>query len=65
VGTASLLFGVILIIVGSFFGIIGLLWFPSSELSLEGKIFAVLVVPVPTLVVGGLLLRKFDNDRKK
>jgi len=63
-GTASLVFGIILIIVGS---VIAYDTFPGISTN-ESPIFyllAVLIVTVPMFVIGGLLLRKFDKDRKK
>jgi len=29
------------------------------------RLLAILIIPVPLIVVGGLLLRKYDRDRKK
>ena len=66
-GTVSLVFGMILI----GFGLFITLWMfvemvqvgDRENFALYG--FAFLIVPVPIFVVGGLLLRKYDRDRKK
>ena len=66
-GTSSLVFGIILIIVGSGFGVLWLLRAPSyfTESGLWAPIVAVLIFTVPMFAIGGFLLRKYDRDKKK
>jgi len=66
-GTASLVFGIILIIIGAGIGVSWLNSAPSiiAESGLVATILAGLVLLVPMFTIGGLLLRKFDKDRKK
>jgi len=67
VGTASLVFGLILIGFGLFFS----LWMFVEMIQGGGQVEFVyyglgfLIFAVPIFVVGGLFLRKFDKDRKK
>jgi len=66
-GTASLVFGLILIGAGVVFAY-NLLTSPSFYTGPDDALalllgFAILVAPLMTL--GGLLLRKYDKDRKK
>jgi len=69
VGTASLVFGLILIGIGLYlvFLILGINPTGSSEAMqlLTGFVIGILVLATPFFVVGGLLLRKYDRDRKK
>jgi len=62
VGTASLVFGLILIGVGIY---ILLIVKTYSDVDLVWDMFVRLVIAVPSFVIGGLLLRKYDKDRKK
>jgi len=65
-GTASLVFGLILIGFGLFLSLwIFVEMINSSDPDLIAYGFVFLVFVVPTFVVGGLLLRVFDKDRKK
>jgi ABC-type dipeptide/oligopeptide/nickel transport system permease component len=62
VGTASLVFGLILIGVGIY---ILLIVKTYSDVDLVWDMFVRLVIALPSFVIGGLLLRKYDKDRKK
>jgi len=62
-GTASLVIGLGLIILG-FFLIIQTFVSPST-VEYEYVLFATLIVSAPLIAVGGLLLRKYDRDKKK
>jgi len=65
VGEASLVFGVISILAG-FYLLFAIL--ESMELEPQHAMsnqIAIIIFPVPLMVIGGLLLRKFDSDRKK
>ena len=64
-GTASLIFGVILIIIGMIFGAEALLFLPSGfdEEPVSATI-VILILTIPFFVIGGLLLRKYDRDKK-
>ncbi len=67
-GTASLVFGVLLIIVGVGFGVSGLIWLPSGITTTGDTLIpigVVLLVTVPMFVIGGLLLRNYDKNKKK
>ncbi len=62
-GTASLVFGMILIGAGLYF-----IFVVTTSVTEEDAIFdlfARLIVGIPMMVIGGLLLRKYDRDRKK
>ena len=61
-GTASLVFGLILIGVGIY---ILLIVKTYSDVDLVWDMFVRLVIALPSFVIGGLLLRKYDKDRKK
>jgi len=65
-GTASLVFGLILIGVGIYiaFSLLGAIN-PDDEEDLQALGLGYLILVTPMIVVGGLLLRKFDRDRKK
>jgi len=63
-GTASLVFGLISIGFGILFTLVWLIVLSSSEFNVEGFYLA-LIVSIVLFVIGGLLLRKFDKDRKK
>ena len=65
-GTASLVFGIILIIIGAGIGVYWLGWASSgiAESGLFATVLAGLILMVPMFVIGGLLLRKYDKDRK-
>lgn len=67
-GTASLVFGLILIGIGLFFGL-GFFYvivvYPEILNNLVWALLVSIVFTIPFLVVGGLLLRKYDRDRKK
>ena len=65
-GTASLVFGLILIGFGLLFSYAGLevlAYSPESDTGLYA--IAILIVIVPLFGIGGLLLRKYDRDRKE
>jgi len=62
VGTASLVFGLILIGVGIY---ILLIVKTYSDVDLVWDMFVRLVISIPSFVIGGLLLRKYNKDRKK
>ncbi len=65
-GTASLVFGLITIGFGIFFGFgIMIYIMPDATLELWGRIIVWVGFTVPFLALGGVLLKKFDNDRKK
>ncbi len=61
-GTASLVFGLILIGVGIY---ILLIVKTYSDVDLVWDMFVRLVISIPSFVIGGLLLRKYNKDRKK
>ncbi len=61
-GTTSLVFGLILIGVGIY---ILLIVKTYSDVDLVWDMFVRLVIALPSFVIGGLLLRKYDKDRKK
>jgi len=65
-GTASLVFGLILIGVGIYiaFHLLGAANMESEE-DLQAVGLGYLIIVIPMIVIGGLLLRKFDSDRKK
>jgi len=64
-GTASLVFG--LMIIGAGIYVANGLWgFQQNEVDqFVFFLFGFAIVPVPLFVIGGLLLRKYDRDRKK
>ncbi len=64
-GTASLVFGVILIAVGAimFFYVFTYAFEPDTPT--YAIVLALLLLAVPEIVVGGLLIRKYDKDKKK
>jgi len=65
-GTASLVFGLISIGFGIFFGFFIIIYImPNATLELWGRIIVWVGFTVPFLALGGLLLKKFDKDRKK
>ena len=64
-GTVSLVFGLILIIIGFGIGVTWLMWVPSSEHPFEINVIIGSLVIFPFIVIGGLLIRKYDNDKKK
>ena len=64
-GTASLVFGIIVIGVGLYFLFIPIPSETGSDEELVDTLIAKLILVVPAFVIGGLLLRKFDKDRKK
>ncbi len=61
-GTTSLVFGLILIGVGIY---ILLIVKTYSDVDLVWDMFVRLVISIPSFVIGGLLLRKYNKDRKK
>ncbi len=61
-GTSNLVFGLILIGVGIY---ILLIVKTYSDVDLVWDMFVRLVTALPSFVIGGLLLRKYDKDRKK
>jgi len=68
-GTASLVMGIVLIGF-AFYAIIEILNIRSSsntqfEVDSLARLIMILILPVPLIVVGGLLLRKYDRDKKK
>ena len=64
-GTASLVFG--LIMIGA--GVYMISEIMKINLPDENPLIVLLlgfaIIPVPLFVIGGLLLRKYDRDRKK
>ena len=60
-GTTSLVFGLILIGVGIY---ILLIVKTYSDVDLVWDMFVRLVIALPSFVIGGLLLRKYNKDRK-
>jgi len=65
-GTVSLVFGLMLIGFALFFGLwmfVEMIQNPNAEYVYYG--FGFLIFVLPMFVGGGLLLRKFDKDRKK
>ena len=64
-GTRSLVSGLILIIVGLGLGVLWIIRYPSSELPFDEKIMVGSLVILPFIVIGGLLLGKYYNDKKK
>jgi len=67
VGTANLVFGLVLIGKGLvIMFVIGYFWNANyDEYSIWVIAIVFLILCVPFFVVGGLFLRKFDSDRKK
>jgi len=69
VGTASLVFGLILIGIGLYlvFLLSGInpTGNPEAMQLLTGFVMGILVLAIPFFIAGGLLLRKYDRDRKK
>jgi len=64
-GTASLVFGLILIVAGALFAAELFFEFGNPANDPMILLFGFLVFAVPMMVGGGLLLRKYDRDRKK
>jgi len=68
-GTASLVFGLILIGVGLFFGLLMFVEMIQAANQLTEDVgtfeFGPLIIVVAMFAVGGLLIRSFDKDRKK
>ena len=64
-GTASLVFGLILIGAGVYLMSEIMKLSFDEEYALLSLLLGFAIIPVPLFVVGGLLLRKFDRDRKK
>ena len=64
-GTASLVFG--LIMIGAGILVTNSIWeTQQNEVDpLVFFLFGFAIIPVPLFVVGGLLLRKYDRDKKK
>ena len=64
-GTASLVFGLISIGFGIFFGFFIVIYImPNATLELWGRIIVWVGFTVPFLALGRLFLKKFDKDRK-
>ena len=67
-GTASLVFGLILIGSALYF-IYEVLKSPISEPvtsdEIVNSLIVLLIFTIPMMAIGGLLLRKYDKDRKK
>jgi hypothetical protein len=64
-GTASLVYGLISIGFGIFFGFFIVIYImPNATLELWGRIIVWVGFTVPFLALGGLFLKKFDKDRK-
>ena len=68
-GTASLIFGMILIGFGIFFGLLMFVEMIQGVNQLTEDVgtneFGPLIIVVALFAVGGLLIRSFDKDRKK
>jgi len=64
VGTASLVFGLILIGAGVYM-MSEIMKIRFEEDALLSLLLGFAIIPVPLFVIGGLLLRKYDRDRKK
>jgi len=68
-GTASLVFGLILIGFGLFFGLLKFVEMIQGANQLTEDVgtfeFGSLIIVVGLFAVGGLLIRSFDKDRKK
>jgi len=68
-GTASLVFGLILIGFGLFFGLLKFVEMIQRANQLTEDVgtfeFGSLIIVVGLFAVGGLLIRSFDKDRKK
>ena len=65
-GTASLVFGLALIIIGFGFIINEIIDVePTVEEWGSEVLVVILVLGIPLIVVGSLLLRKYDRDKKK
>ncbi len=65
-GTLSLVFGIIILLPGLLFlagGLAGMFLITGFDLELGG--FAALIIGGTMVVISGLLLRKYDRDRKK
>jgi len=62
-GTASLVIGLGLIILG-FFIVIQFFISPTT-VELEYLLLGTLIISAPLIAIGGLLLRKYDKDKKK
>ncbi len=65
-GTASLVYGLISIGFGIFFGFSIMIYImPYATLELWERIIVWVGFTVPFLALGGLFIKKFDKDRKK
>ena len=66
-GTASLVFGIILIVIGIVFGFSGFIMSPFiiEDAGIFRATMNISILTVPWFVVGGLLLWKFNRDKKK
>ncbi len=64
-GTASLIFGLILIGTGIYLISEVMNYSFDEESALFSYLLGFVIFPVPLFVIGGLLLRKYDRDRKK
>ena len=62
-GTASLVIGLGLIIIG-FFLAVYVLTSPTTE-EFQYVLLGTLIISAPPIAIGGLLLRKYDSDKKK
>ncbi len=62
-GTASLVIGLGLIIIG-FFLAVYFLTSPTTE-EFQYVLLGTLIISAPPIAIGGLLLRKYDSDKKK
>jgi len=64
-GTASLIFGLILIGFGLSFGLLMFIEMIQAGNSEDDGTYGPLIIVVALFAVGGLLIRGFDKDRKR
>jgi len=58
-GTASLVLGIVLIVFGLAY------WLIMEAVPWPVDIFNMLIVSIPSVIIGALFLRKYDKDKKK
>jgi len=64
-GTAGLVLGTVLILFGFFLISIILLSQAPTQEEWNDSLLSILIISIPMIVIGSLLLRKHDRDKKK